>query len=67
MDLTFTGTREYQLCEGILKAVSEGDAEQFATRLAEFDRMTKLDDWKTTLLLRVKKNIQHHEDTEDYT
>ena len=67
MDSAFPGTREFALCEGVMKAVAEGDAEQFATRLAEFDRMTKLDDWKTTMLLRVKKLIQHVEETEDYT
>ena len=67
MDSAFPQTREYGLCDSLLKAVQEGDLEQYATKLAEFDRMTKLDDWKTTLLLRVKKMIQHVEETEDYT
>jgi len=48
-----------------VQATEEGDAEGFSTALQEFDRMTKLDEWKTSLLLIVKKNIQAGE--EDYT
>jgi alpha-soluble NSF attachment protein len=46
-------------------AVEAGDVEAFSTALQEFDRMTKLDEWKTSLLLRVKKSIEDEED--DYT
>jgi alpha-soluble NSF attachment protein len=45
--------------------VEEGDTEAFSSALQEFDRMSKLDEWKTSLLLRVKKSIEA--DEEDYT
>ena len=48
-----------------MQATEEGDPEGFSTALQEFDRMTKLDEWKTSLLLRIKKNIEAGE--EDYT
>ena len=42
-----------------------GDVERFTAKLAEYDRLTKLDDWKTSLLLKVKKSIEAEE--EDFT
>ena len=31
-----------------------GDSQKFADSLAEFDSMTRLDAWKTSLLLKVR-------------
>ncbi|KAI8904391.1 soluble NSF attachment protein [Gorgonomyces haynaldii] len=42
----------------LLEAINDQDVDRFTSVLSEFDRMTKLDDWKTTLLLRVKKSLE---------
>lgn len=39
-------------------AQEQGDMEKFTDAVAEFDSMTRLDTWKTTLLLRAKKRIE---------
>jgi alpha-soluble NSF attachment protein len=66
MDSSFSGTRECALIEKLIQAIENNDSEEFSQSLAEFDRMTKLDDWKTSLLLLVKRNIQS-DGEEDYT
>ncbi len=39
-----------------------GDVAQFTRAVGDFDRMTKLDAWKTTILLRIKKQIAEEPD-----
>ena len=65
MDSTFVPTREYQLLNDLTEAVEQGDQEQFADKLFQYDQMSKLDNWKTTLMLRVKENIE--EKGEDFS
>lgn len=62
LDPAFTQTREHQLLVDLAEAVEEGDQEKFADKLFQFDQMSKLDKWKTTLLLRVKEKIEGQED-----
>ncbi|RUS29664.1 soluble NSF attachment protein-like protein, partial [Jimgerdemannia flammicorona] len=57
MDVSFEGTRECQFLRAILDAVENGDIDIFTQKVVEYDQMTKLDNWKTTLLLRIKKSI----------
>ncbi|KAI9255248.1 soluble NSF attachment protein [Phascolomyces articulosus] len=57
MDITFENTREYQFLQAILDCVDHGEIEIFTQKVYEFDQMTKLDHWKTTILLRIKKSI----------
>lgn len=64
LDPAFSQTREHQLLVDLVEAVEEGDQEKFADKLFQFDQMSKLDKWKTTLLLRVKDTIQ--EQGEDF-
>ena len=52
----------HRFIKALVLAVEESDVEAFSTALQEFDRMTKLDEWKTSLLLRVKKTIESEED-----
>lgn len=40
------------------EAVENGDQEAFADKLFQFDQLSKLDKWKTTLLLRIKNSIE---------
>ncbi|KAK4506766.1 hypothetical protein PRZ48_000499 [Zasmidium cellare] len=62
LDPAFAQTREHQLLVDLVEAVEEGDQEKFADKLFQFDQMSKLDKWKTTLLLRVKESIEGREE-----
>lgn len=62
LDPTFASTREHQLLVDLLAAVEAGDQEQFSDKLFQYDQLSKLDKWKTTLLLRVKNNIEEAEE-----
>jgi len=57
MDPTFQDTRECQLVAKLLQAVEDADADAFTGHVAEFDSMSRLDKWRTTLLLTIKKKI----------
>ncbi|KAI9717031.1 MAG: hypothetical protein M1812_004966 [Candelaria pacifica] len=65
LDPTFASTREHQLLVDLSEAVEQGDQEAFADKLFQFDQMSKLDKWKTTILLRVKNSIE--EKGEDFS
>jgi len=65
LDPAFSSTREHQLLVDLCEAVEGGDQEMFADKLFQFDQMSKLDKWKTTLLLRVKEGIE--EKGEDFS
>ncbi|AQK51741.1 Alpha-soluble NSF attachment protein 2 [Zea mays] len=45
--------------------MDEGDVAKFTDAIKEFDSMTRLDPWKTTLLLRAKNELKKKEDDED--
>ncbi|KAJ1963499.1 vesicular-fusion protein S17 [Dimargaris xerosporica] len=61
MDVSFGSTRECKLLLSLAEAVEAGDAETFTHNVFEYDQLTKLDNWKTTLLLRVKKSLSEEE------
>ncbi|KAJ8510937.1 hypothetical protein OPV22_001371 [Ensete ventricosum] len=65
LDPTFSGTREYKLLADLADSMDEGDVVKFTDALQEYDSMTRLDPWKTTLLLRVKNAIKAKEEEED--
>ncbi|KAG8489747.1 hypothetical protein CXB51_017952 [Gossypium anomalum] len=65
LDPTFSGTREYKLLADIASAIDEEDVSKFTEVVKEFDSMTPLDSWKTTLLLRVKEKLKAKELEED--
>ncbi|XP_058764590.1 alpha-soluble NSF attachment protein 2-like [Vicia villosa] len=65
LDPTFSGTREYRLLADVAAAVDEEDVGKFTDVVKEFDSMTPLDSWKTTLLLRVKEKLKAKELEED--
>lgn len=65
LDPTFSGTREYRLLADLAAAVDEEDVAKFTNAIKEFDSMTQLDAWKTTLLLRVKDNLKAREEEDD--
>ena len=58
LDPTFASQREHQLLVDLTQAVEAGDQEQFTDKLFAYDQMSRLDKWKTALLLRVKNQIE---------
>ncbi|XP_052186582.1 alpha-soluble NSF attachment protein [Diospyros lotus] len=65
LDPTFSGTREYKLLAALADAIDQEDVAKFTDAVKEFDSMTQLDAWKTTLLLRVKEALKAKELEED--
>lgn len=58
IDFSFGGSREAQFVEDLMKAISDYDIEQFSQVCFDYDKIYKLDAWKTTLLVRMKRNLQ---------
>ena len=57
-DTTFSSTREAKFVQALTEAVEAGDTEAFTAAAVEFDQVTKLDNWKTNILLKIKRSIQ---------
>ncbi|KAJ4484755.1 vesicular-fusion protein SEC17 [Lentinula edodes] len=57
-DATFPSTREAKFVNALIDAVQAGDPEAFTGAVVEFDQITKLDNWKTNILLKIKRGIQ---------
>ncbi|KAJ5072153.1 alpha-soluble nsf attachment protein [Anaeramoeba ignava] len=62
VDITFESQRECKFLGDLITAFEEGDLEQFTNVVFDYDSLSKLDAWKTTILLRVKNKIK--EETE---
>ncbi|KAF5374875.1 hypothetical protein D9758_000329 [Tetrapyrgos nigripes] len=56
-DTTFPSTREAKFVNALIEAVEAQDVEAFTGAVYEFDQITKLDNWKTSILLKIKKTI----------
>ncbi|KAK1299059.1 hypothetical protein QJS10_CPB14g01455 [Acorus calamus] len=65
LDLNFSGTREYKFLSDLAASMDEEDVGKFTDVVKEFDSMTRLDPWKTALLLRAKNALKSKEDEED--
>ncbi|KAG0167666.1 hypothetical protein DFQ28_005844 [Apophysomyces sp. BC1034] len=61
MDISFESTREYTLLKGVIDSYDAGDPEQFTQVVFEYDKLTRLDSWKTAILLKIKKSIESEE------
>lgn len=57
-DTTFSSTRECKFIDAIIEAIDKEDQEEFTACVVEFDKITKLDAWKTSILLKIKKHIE---------
>ncbi len=57
LDFTFSDSREGKLCAKLIECMEQFDSEGFSTACYEYDRISKLDPWKTTLLVKVKRSI----------
>ncbi|KAG9344681.1 hypothetical protein JZ751_010367 [Albula glossodonta] len=54
----FSDSRECKLLKKLLEAHEEQNSEAFTEAVKEFDSVSRLDQWLTTMLLRIKKTIQ---------
>lgn len=59
---SFATTRECLLLQSVIDSVKEGDPEALATTLFDYDKFSKLDNWKATILLKIKNDIANQED-----
>lgn len=62
LDPSFVGSREDELLGKIVAAIADTDVEAFTNAVYEFDSISKLDDWKTSILLKIKNSIRDEED-----
>jgi len=62
LDHTFSTQREFRFLQELVEACDQNDVDKFQQAVNEFDSLTKLDQWKTTMLLRIKKVVEEEED-----
>jgi alpha-soluble NSF attachment protein len=62
MDSTFASTKEHQLLVDLAEAVDAGDQVAFGDKLFQYDQISKLDNWKTAILLKIKNSIEEKEE-----
>lgn len=61
-DPNFADSRECTLLQTLIECVNENDPEKLSQTVFEFDKFSKLDKWKTAILLKIKENITEAED-----
>lgn len=61
---SFTDSRECKFVKELLAAIDEKKEETFTECVANFDKISRLDNWSTSLLLKVKRTIEG-EDEDD--
>lgn len=64
-DVTFPSTREAKFLDAIATARETADIDAFTGAVVDFDQVTKLDNWKTAILLKIKRTLEA--DEEDLT
>lgn len=59
---SFADSRESKLVKALLEKVEEQDVDGFTEAVTEYDSISRLDQWFTTILLRIKKQVVSGED-----
>ncbi|KAJ7492663.1 vesicular-fusion protein SEC17 [Mycena latifolia] len=57
-DPSYATTREGKFVQALIEAVENGDVEAFTGIVFEFDQVVKLDNWKTGMLLKIKRALE---------
>ncbi|KAI6129195.1 soluble NSF attachment protein [Pisolithus croceorrhizus] len=57
-DPTFASTRECKFVNALIDAIQDEDQQAFTGCVVEYDQVTKLDNWKTPILLKIKRTIE---------
>mmetsp|Transcript_10536 Transcript_10536/g.24969 ORF Transcript_10536/g.24969 Transcript_10536/m.24969 type:complete len:314 (-) Transcript_10536:485-1426(-) len=65
LDYTFSESREGKLALELTEAVKGFDVEGFSTSCFEYDRISKLNPWQTSILVKVKRSIDEGGDGDD--
>lgn len=60
-DVTFADSREYKFLQKLLDACEANDKEVFTEVIIDYDKLTKLDAWKTSILLKIKNGLSEGE------
>ena len=58
----FRDSREQKFLMQLIEAVDAQDADAFTHHVAEYDAVSTLDAWYTTVLLVIKKSLQQEDD-----
>mmetsp|Transcript_37606 Transcript_37606/g.42404 ORF Transcript_37606/g.42404 Transcript_37606/m.42404 type:complete len:317 (+) Transcript_37606:74-1024(+) len=65
LDYTFGDSREGKFATALIDAVKGYDVEEFSTACFEYDRISKLNPWQTSILVKVKRSIDEGGDDDD--
>lgn len=58
----FSDSRECKLVKALLQAVEDQNVDNYTEAVREYDTISRLDQWYTSLLLKVKKAIAEEDD-----
>ena len=58
----FTDSREAKLIKSLTQEIENQDVEAFTEAVKQYDSISRLDSWHTTLLLKVKKQLGESDD-----
>ena len=67
LDNSFGSQRECMFLTDLSQAVEDGEPDAFADKCFQYDQLSKLDKWKTTLLRQIKDGIAKQEEEEDFS
>jgi alpha-soluble NSF attachment protein len=62
LDTSFPSTREAKFVNALLDAINSGDPDQYTAIVGDYDQVTPLDNWKTSILLKIKKQLDEEPD-----
>jgi alpha-soluble NSF attachment protein len=65
LDYTFGDSREGKFARALLESVEGFDVEGFSTACFDFDRISKLNPWQTSVLVKIKRSIDEGGDDGD--
>ncbi|CAN0001334.1 unnamed protein product [Scytosiphon promiscuus] len=57
-DYTFDDSREFRFLDQLIKSSEDLDVESFSQHCFDYDQISKLDPWKTSMCLRIKRAIE---------
>lgn len=57
MDGSFGSSREHKLLESLVQALEEQDPDAFSIAVDEYERISRLDEWKIAILYKSKQLI----------
>jgi len=67
MSPEFMSSREYTLLNSVVDAMENYDADGFTNAVQEFDSITKLSPWHTSILVDLRERLENEENAEDLT